>query len=392
VVSEKVAQAIDILNEKNVDLWLTFVRESDSTPDPSLDLILGAHCTWQSAFLISRSGKTVAIVGNLDAAAIRDTGAFQTVIPYKASIKQDLINAIEDIRPSTIALNYSTDDVMADGLSHGMYLILTQYLQETPYRDRLISSAEILSALRGRKSATELKYMRQAIDLTLTIFDQVTKTVKSGMTEQDVAQLMLKCVSKAGVELSWDPSTCPSVFTGPDTAGAHYGPTGRKIEPGHIMNIDFGVKVNGYCSDLQRTWYFLQRHETEPPAPVIKAFNTVRDAIREAAKTLQPGVEGWRVDDVARQYILAQDFDEYPHALGHQVGRAAHDGAGLLCPIWERYGNLPYLRVEAGQVYTLEPRVTCEGYGVATIEEEVVVTSDGCKFLSTPQEELIVIR
>lgn len=392
MVSEKVAQAIDILNEKNVDLWLTFVRESDSTPDPSLDLILGAHCTWQSAFLISRSGKTVAIVGNLDAAAIRDTGAFQTVIPYKASIKQDLINTIEDIRPSTIALNYSTDDVMADGLSHGMYLILTQYLQETPYRDRHISSAEILSALRGRKSTTELKYMGQAIDLTLTIFDQVTKTVKSGMTEQDVAQLMLKCVSKAGVELSWDPSTCPSVFTGPDTAGAHYGPTGRKIEPGHIMNIDFGVKVNGYCSDLQRTWYFLQRHETEPPAPVIKAFNTVRDAIREAAKTLQPGVEGWRVDDVARQFILAQGFDEYPHALGHQVGRAAHDGAGLLCPIWERYGNLPYLRVEAGQVYTLEPRVTCEGYGVATIEEEVVVTSDGCKFLSTPQEELIVIR
>ncbi|MBN1155101.1 aminopeptidase P family protein [candidate division KSB1 bacterium] len=392
MVEEKVAQAIDILKEKDIDLWLTFVRESHSTPDPSIDLILGAHCTWQSAFLIAKSGRTIAIVGNLDAAAIKDTKAFQTVIPYKASIKDNLMNAIHSIDPAKIAINYSTDDVMADGLSHGMYLILTQYLKNTPYINRLISSSEIMSALRGRKSKTEISYMQQAIELTLSIFDKVTAMVKPGMTEQDVASFMLNRVADAGVELSWDPSTCPSVFTGPDTAGAHYGPTGRTIEPGHIMNIDFGVKVNGYCSDLQRTWYFMKKGETEPPAPVIKAFNTVRDAIKESAKALRPGVEGWRIDDVARQYIISQGFDEYPHALGHQVGRAAHDGAGLLCPIWERYGNLPYLKIEEGQVYTLEPRVTCEGYGVATIEEEVVVTADGCEFISSPQEELFVIK
>ncbi len=64
LVTEKISQAVEILKEKNIDLWLIFVRESHSLPDPSLELILGASCTWQSAFFISSKGETIAIVGN----------------------------------------------------------------------------------------------------------------------------------------------------------------------------------------------------------------------------------------------------------------------------------------------------------------------------------------
>ena len=85
-------------------------------------------------------------------------------------------------------------------------------------------------------------------------------------------------------------------------------------------------------------------------------------------------------------------FDEYPHALGHQIGRAAHDGAGLLCPRWERYGTKPDSIVEAGQCYTLEPRIHVKGYGVATIEEIVVVTEDGVRYLSQPQTEIMLVK
>ncbi len=392
MVKEKIAQAIDILNEKNIDLWLIFLRESHSLPDPSLELILGASCTWQSAFFITATGKTIAIVGNLDAAAIRDIGVYQTVIPYKASIREDLLNALNEINPQKIAINFSTNDYMADGLTHGMYLLLNEYLKDTPYVDRFISSEQIISAVRGRKSATELKYMKEAVRMTLDIFDAVTEHVRPGMTEKDIARFILKEVEKRRVEVAWDSATCPAVFTGPETAGAHYSPTDRKTESGHIMNIDFGVKVNGYCSDLQRTWYFLRSGETEAPAEVMNAFTTIRDSIQKSADFLKPGVQGWEVDDVARQFIVARGFEEYPHALGHQVGRAAHDGAGILCPVWDRYGSLPYMKVEAGQVYTLEPRVTCKDFGVATIEEEVVVTDKGCEFLSAPQKELYVVR
>jgi len=392
MIKEKINQAIEILNETKIDLWLIFVRESHTITDPCLPLILDASCTWQSAFLVSATGKTVAIVGNLDYAAIKDVGAYDKVISYKASIREELVREIAELDPGSIALNYSTNDHVSDGLTHGMFLLLKDYLKDTPYKDRFVSSQPIVSAIRGRKSPSEIERLKKAIQITVDIFDAVTKMLYPGLTEKEIAQFVLQQVEKKGVGLSWDSATCPSVFTGPDTAGAHYGPTDRKTEPGHIMNMDFGVEVDEYVSDLQRTWYFLRPGETDAPSEVKKAFYAVRDAITKAAEFLKPGVEGWKVDDVARQYIVSQGFEEYPHALGHQVGRAAHDGAGVLCPRWERYGELPYLKVEAGQVYTLEPRVTCEGFGVATIEEEVVVTDSGCEFLSPRQMELYLIK
>jgi Xaa-Pro aminopeptidase len=273
-----------------------------------------------------------------------------------------------------------------------MYQLLVDILKDTPYPNLLISAGEIIAALRGRKSPAEIARLKKAIQLTVNIFHQVTKFLQPGLTEKQIAAFMVQKVKEAGVDLSWDPATCPSVFTGPDTAGTHYGPTDRQTERGQIMNIDFGVKVDDYVSDLQRTWYFLQAGETEPPAAVQKAFNTVRDAITRAAEFLKPGVEGWQVDDIARQYIVSQGFEEFKHGLGHQVGRAAHDGAGTLCPRWDRYGKMPYFKVETGQVYTLEPRVFCEGHGIATIEEEVVVTKDGCAFLSPRQHEIYLIQ
>ena len=391
MVKEKIEQAIAILREKNVDLWLTFVRESHSLSDPCLPMILGAHCTPPSAFLITKTGATIAIVGNLDFQSIKDTNAYQEVICYTASIRDDLISTLNRLNPKAIAINFSKDDYMADGLTHGMYQLLIDYLKNTPYAKRFVSAGEIIAALRGRKSPAEIARLKKAIGITIDIFDQVTKFLKPGLTEQQIAAFMLTKVNEAGVGLSWDPATCPSVFTGPDTAGTHYGPTDRKTERGHIMNIDFGVKVDDYVSDLQRTWYFLREGEIVAPAAVQKAFYTVRDAISKSAEFLKPGVEGWQVDDVARQYIVSQGFEEFKHGLGHQVGRAAHDGAGTLCPRWERYGKMPYFKAEAGQVYTLEPRVFCEGFGIATIEEEVVVTKDGCEFLSPRQQEIYLI-
>ena len=160
---------------------------------------------------------------------------------------------------------------------------------------------------------------------------------------------------------------------------------------GNIMNIDFGVRKNGYVSDLQRTWYFQHEGEHDAPEPVKKGFKTIRDAIQKAANALKPGVEGWTIDQVARQYILDHGYTEYPHGLGHQVGRQAHDGSALLCPRWDRYKQIPYFKVEAGQVYTLEPRLTVDGHGIATIEEIVLVTKNGCEFLSAPQKSLYLI-
>lgn len=391
MLKEKINQAKGILKEKKIDMWLTFGRESSNSYDPAADLIVGAPYTWTSAFIITAKGDTIAIVGSLDKANIKDTGLYKKVLPYVKSIKQPLLQTLRKLKPRKIAINTSKNDTMSDGLSHGMYQNLMSYLRGTPYSKRLVSAEPVIQALRGRKTPSELKRIKAAIDAAEKIFVKAGKFMKPGKTEAEVAQYMKKLVEAQGLEPAWDPSQCPAVFSGPDTAGAHAAPTKRRIAKGHVLNIDFGVKKDGYCSDLQRTWYFLRKGETKAPEVVIKAVNIIRDSIYNAAKNIRPGMEGWKVDDMVRSKIVEQGFDEYPHGLGHEIGRAAHDGSGLF-PKWERYGKQPYNKVEEGQVYTLEPRITIPGYGVATLEEIVVVTKNGGKFLSNRQKELFYIR
>ena len=128
------------------------------------------------------------------------------------------------------------------------------------------------------------------------------------------------------------------------------------------------------------------------PAEVQRGFDTIVRAIEESRKALKPGVTGQAVDEVARTLITGAGYAEFPHALGHQVGRYAHDGTAILGPAWEKYACRPFVPVEAGMVFTLEPRLTVPGYGVATVEEMVVVTPTGAEFMSGPQTELILIR
>ena len=390
MTKEKIKQAQGILREEKIDLWLTFVRESEVTADPVLDLILGANCTWHSAFMIPAEGRPTAIVGSLDETRIRETGSYD-VIGYTKSIREPLREHLARLAPGTVAVNYSQNDYMADGLTHGLFLSLASYLEGTPYAGRLVTSEGIVSKLRGRKSPEEIRRIRTAVELTEEIFSLVSATMKPGLTEKDVAAFVLEEVDRRGVDTSWERELCPSVFTGPESAGAHAGPTDRTIERGHVLNIDFGVRLDDYVSDLQRTWYFLRATETKAPAEVVKAFETIRDSIALAAEKIRPGMEGRAVDSLARTYITDRGYVEFPHALGHQVGRKAHDGAGLLCPEWERYGNLPYLKIEENQVYTLEPRIVLAGYGVATMEEIVVVRATGGEFLSHPQRELYLV-
>ncbi len=391
MIKDKVQQAIEILREKKVDMWLTFVRESASMPDPAIDMVVGQHATWQTAWIICRDGETIAIAGSLDIASIQDNPAYGTVVPYVQGIRDELLAVLRRKNPRRIAINFSTDSVMADGLTHGMYLQLTSMLEGTPYKKRLVSAQDIISAIRGRKTAAEIKHMRKAIRLTLEIYDEVTGYLRPGKTEQDVANFILGRVRDHGVDLAWDEDHCPAVFTGPDHAGAHYGPTKRTIEAGHVLNIDFGVKINGYCSDLQRTWYIRRKGEAGAPKEVQRGFNVIRDSIRLAAEAMTPGVKSWKIDALARGHITANGYPEYPHALGHQVGRAAHDGGVGLLPRWERYGKLPYGTLEEGQVFTIEPRLPIEGYGVATVEEIVWLTAEGAKFLSKPQRRLFLV-
>jgi Xaa-Pro aminopeptidase len=392
LIQEKIAQAVGILRELDVPCWLTFVRETAITGDPTIAFLAPGHVTWHSAFLIMASGEAHAIVGQYDRQTIEDTGAYQAVEGYVQGIKQPLVEFLRTRNPAKIAVNYSPASEVCDGLTHGMFLTLQGFLEGIGFQDRLVSAEPIISALRARKTETELARVKVAIGLTEDIFVKVGAFLEPGVTEREVADYVASLVRDDRLDLAWEAGTCPAVFTGPNTASAHYGPTGRAVERGHLVNMDFGVRYQDYCADLQRTFYVLREGESAAPTAVQHGFDTIVRAIEEARRALRPGVTGERVDAVARQVLADRGYAEFPHGLGHQVGRFAHDGTAMLGPAWEKYATKPFIPVERGMIFTLEPRLTVPGYGTATIEEMVVVTADGAEFLSGPQTELVLVR
>jgi Xaa-Pro aminopeptidase len=391
LVREKIAQAGELLNEFGFDCWITFVRESSINGDPLLAYLVEGPLTWHSALIITRSGRSYAIVGEYDRRAVEDLGAYGEVLGYVKGIKEPFQSVMKKINPTTIAVNYSKESEICDGITHGMYLILVDLLAEIDMGGRIVQADVLVSALRQRKTESELLSMKEAIRQTEEIFSLAHAFIAPGRTEKEIAAFMLGEVDRRKLECAWDPKTCPSVFTGPDTAAAHYAPTDRPVEAGHILNMDFGIRVNGYCSDLQRTFYVLERGETHPPADVQKGFDTIVRSIELSRQAMRVGVEGIEIDAIARTTISAAGYGEFPHALGHQVGRYAHDGTALLGPAWEKYARKPFCKLEEGMVFTIEPRLTVAGRGIATIEEMVVVTASGAEWLSTPQKKIFLV-
>ena len=163
IVREKLDQAAEVLEEKDIDLWLTFVRETSQVRDPCLDLLLGLGLTWQSALMISRGGERIAIVGRFDAENVERTGGYTTVVGYDQSVREPLLEHLARLDPRQVALNFSENDPAADGLTHGMFHLLVQTLEGTPYADRIISAEGLVGALRGRKSPAEVSRIKSAI-------------------------------------------------------------------------------------------------------------------------------------------------------------------------------------------------------------------------------------
>jgi len=391
LIREKLDQAPAILAEHDVDLWLTLVRETLLTRDPSLDLVAGTYCAWQSAFLVSRSGERVAIVGRHDAASVEQLGAYSQVVGYDESIRPPLREAIERLAPGSIALNYSPSDPAADGLTHGLWLVLREALEGTPYGDRLVSSAPVVNSLRGRKSPTEIARIRAAVEETETILSRVGAQLGSAMKETEIAALIQAEVSRRGLGYAWEPSHCPAVNAGPEKEVGHSSPGELETRRGQLLHCDFGVEKDGYCSDLQRVWYLLDDGESEPPADVRGAWEALWASVDAGAAALRPGAVGHEVDAAARERLVAAGFPEPKYALGHQLGRSAHDGGTLLGPRWDRYGAAPLGSVEEGNVFTLEYGVPVPGRGYIGLEEDVLVTSEGVEWLSTPQRELWLV-
>ncbi|MBN1247866.1 MAG: aminopeptidase P family protein [Anaerolineae bacterium] len=391
IVQEKTAQAVEILNEHDVDLWVTLVRETSQVKDPVLDLLLGFNLTWLSALLIHRDGRCKAIVGRFDAANFEQLGAYDDVIVYDQAFQPVLRRTLEAFEPATIAINTSRSDPAADGLTHGLYLRLMDTLAGTPYASRLKSAEAIIGALRGRKTASELELIEAAVVETQTAIAELHQVIRPGVADTEVADVLHGYATARGYGTAWDWDGCPVVTVGPESVFGHGMPTGLRAAPGNLVHIDFGLRRRGFVADLQRTWYLRTGTNAPVPEEVIAAWEAVTRALEAGRAALRPGARGWEVDAAARTSLVGDGYPEFMHAFGHHVGRTAHDGATVLGPKWERYGTSIEGVIEAGNVFAIELGVAVPGRGYVSREEDVVVTSEGARYLGEPQDELWVI-
>lgn len=392
---EKLDQAKHLVANSDLDVWLTFVRETTALCDPVLPLICDFGLTWQSAFVVTKSGMTFAVVGNYDADAIRQLGGWNQVVPYVHSIRDRLLAVLELSIPThvtqpRIGINTSESDDKADGLTLGMYRLLTSILEGTRFEGCLVSAADVVIPLRSQKTESELDALEDAIQVTEGIFEWMSSTlVQVGMTELQIYRGVQKLIDDRGYSYGWERAGNPIVNCGPDSQAGHGLPSNQiTLNPGHILHIDLGIVTRNYSSDIQRCWYV----GAVVPDHIQSAMAAVVGAIDAAAAVLRPGVQGWVVDAAAREAITAAGYPEYMHAVGHQVGRFAHDGGTLLGPRWERYGSAPDGIVQPREVYTLELGVELPDAGVVSIEEMVVVTESGCEYLTVRQTEMWTLR
>lgn len=393
---EKLDQASALVDDSDLHVWLIFVRETFGGSDPVLPLILEGGLTWQSALLIGKNGRRIAVVGNYDANPLVSSGDWTEVKPYVQSIREPLVEALEALcpagEPPRVGINVSEDDVKADGITLGMFRLLERYLAGTRFAGALTSAADLAMALRGRKSEEEVRRMRAAIAETDAVFDWVDKNARLGMSERELYDAIQAQIDAKRLGYSWDRAGDPIVNFGPDSMVGHGVPSSEiRLAPGQILHIDLGIVKDGYSSDIQSCWYVPHPGENRPPEDVLRATEAVVGAISAGAAALRPGVEGWTVDAAARGFLVSQGYPEYLHAFGHQVGRVAHDGGAILGPKWERYGRTPTVPIQADEVYTLELGVFVEGRGYLGIEEMAQVTNDGVVWLTKRQMDIPIL-
>lgn len=390
LVRQKHVQLDALLPGLPADAWIVLCREGS---DPATYLLTGHGMVGLSAFVCTRRGDKVAIVADYDASVVAAPGVFGEVIGYgREGLPSHLREVVARLGVTSFALDTHEDDHLQDGLTVGLLRKLARIIGDDGLGSRAVSAEAVLGPLRAVKTEEELRRIRRAIAITEQLLDEIGAFMRAGMRERDVAEFVKRRQRELGVRHSF--SDGAAVMTG--RAGLGHRDAGDGIiTPGDTVVVDMGVVVDGYTSDLMRTYYVLDEDETSPPEPVARRFDAAMAAVHAAVGAMRPGVLGHEVDAVARATLAALGAPEYPHALGHQIGRSVHDGGTTLAPLGERYGARGMGALAVGEVYTVEPvvhgRTDVDGHPIGP-EQDVVVTALGTEFLSKPPDTLTLVR
>lgn len=235
----------------------------------------------------------------------------------------------------------------------------------------LVPTERMVEKLRAVKDADEVATLREAARLLATVAAEVPGLVQAGRSELDIAGDIEQLLRGAGFER---PAFETIVASGPNSALPHARPGRRMLAPGDGVVLDFGGVYDGYCVDLTRT-VELGRGVPE----FRRIFDAVAEAQQAAIDCVRPGVLASHVDKTARDVLARHGLLEaFGHGTGHGLGLEVHEEPR----IGRVAGGHPDVPLEPGMVFTVEPGAYVEGFAGVRIEDDVLVTEDGCEILT----------
>jgi Xaa-Pro aminopeptidase len=241
---------------------------------------------------------------------------------------------------------------------------------------RVREAGGIVEALRSRKDAQELAVMRRAAILAGEVMEDALKLLKPGVRESEVAAEIEYQMKKRGAS---GPSFETIVAFGERSALPHARPTAKRLKKNELVVLDLGVILGHYCSDITRTVYV-----GRAPQRIREWYRAVEEANRAATGAVRAGTSCGEVDAAAREVLKKTRLEShFVHSTGHGLGLEVHEAP--------RVARGQTIRLEPGNVITIEPGVYAEGIGGIRIEDDVAVGVQGREVLTRVRRDLIEI-
>lgn len=230
----------------------------------------------------------------------------------------------------------------------------------------LVPGDDLVKPLRMVKTPDEVRRIEEACKLADACIAHAVRMLQPGVREYDIGLDIEFFFRRQGAS----PGFSPIVASGPNSARPHATPGERALQAGDFVTLDLGAKLDGYCSDITRTFVVGKADGRQR-----EVYEQVLAAEQAAIAAMRPGMTGVEADAVARGVLAEKGLAQYfGHGLGHGLGIDVHDPGGLST----RSKDI----LAEGQVWTVEPGAYIEGFGGVRIEDDVVVTADGTRVLT----------
>lgn len=262
----------------------------------------------------------------------------------------------QGMRTGTMALEPATRYFVTAGLAEALPQM------------QFVNGDEVCNAQRMIKTEKEITLMRLSNDATEACIRQTWTQIKGGMSEREVARLLQQNYAALGL------GGGGLIQFGPSSAIPHGGASPRSLQPNDVVLMDCGTKIQGYTSDVTRTTIFgtpSPRHE--------EIWRLVYQAQSAGIAAAKPGVTCESVDAAARQVIEEAGYGKYfVHRLGHGIGLEGHEAPYFA-------GNNKTI-LQPGMTLTVEPGIYIQGEFGVRLEDDIVITEDGCELLTVRME------